>query len=52
MKTRPPVLDSEKQTTPQKGETAPEDALSKARLFAAQIKNRQKTKGVPTTSPK
>jgi len=53
VKTKPPILDSEKQTTPQKGETAPEDALIKARLFAAQIKSRLKAKGrVPKTPTK
>ncbi|BBM02066.1 hypothetical protein GL2_21400 [Microbulbifer sp. GL-2] len=44
-KTTKPLSDTEKQFTPQKGEVSPEDARTKATIFAAQIKGRMKSKG-------
>jgi len=44
-KTKKPILDLEKQLTPQKGEVSPENARFKAIVFASQIKARLKSKG-------
>lgn len=35
-KTKPPILDNEKQVTPMIGETSPEEARLKGSIFAAQ----------------
>ncbi len=40
-----PVTENDKQTKPMSGETAPEDAFAKARIFAHKEAQRLKSKG-------
>ncbi|WP_444926937.1 hypothetical protein ACJJI4_02470 [Microbulbifer sp. TRSA002] len=44
-KTNKPLSDKEKQFEPQKGEVSPEDARTKATIYAAQVKAQMKSKG-------
>ena len=50
-KTTRPMFETEKQTTPLAGETSPEEASVKARVFASQIKNRMKNKKTKSKQP-